>query len=124
MESNPEMDALREEAGGYQTAMPGMGFETGPEPGPGSAACPVDDTLIAYVYGLIFNRLAATRGAHWALTPEEEKHLVVISKPLIAKYFPAAMNKYGAEIAFVAGAGMIVAGKIMKEPNEGVRKEA
>lgn len=118
------MDALREEAAGYQTVMPGMGFETGPEPGPGSAACPIDDALIAYVYALIFNRLAATRGAHWALTPEEEKHLVIMSKPVLAKYLPAVMSRYTVELSLLGAVVLICAGKVMKEQNEGVREEA
>lgn len=122
-DSNPELDALREEAAGYQTVMPGFGVETGPEPR-AAAECPLDDTVLAYLATLIFDRLAVTNGAHWKLSQDEEKHLVTVTKPVIAKYFPAVMSKYGVELTFVVGVGMIVGGKYMRGQSEGIRKEA
>lgn len=121
-ESNPELDALREEAA--QTA--GEGKEATPRAEPrATAGFPVDDALIGRVWALIFDKVSFSAGSHWKLSSEEETQLGAMTKPVLEKYMPAVMSRYGEELCLAASVAMIVAGKMVKgSANEGIRKEA
>ncbi|MBZ0219080.1 MAG: hypothetical protein K8I01_01405 [Candidatus Methylomirabilis sp.] len=89
---NPELEALREEAAGYEPLGAGVGIS---DPGPraeSGAAFPVDDALIGKVWALVFDRVAVGAGSHWKLTDEEEKQIGLMTKPVLAKYMPAVMS--------------------------------
>lgn len=125
-DSNPELEALREAAAGYEPLGAGVGVSDpwGPRAESG-AAFPVDDALIGKVWALVFDRVAVGAGSHWKLTDEEEKQLGLMTKPVLAKYMPAVMSRYGEELCLLATAGMIIAGKMVKGQNvESVGKEA
>lgn len=73
--------------------------EAGPLGGAGSPP-PVktDPRLLSNIWRMMFSTVAARMGAHWKLSDEEAAQLGELTVPIVDKYVPKVLDKYGAEL--------------------------
>lgn len=109
---NPELDDLKAEAAGYEPIGAGVGVET-----KGPSAAPSNPELLKVVWKLAFDTIAKRAGDHWKLSDDELTNLSAAAQPVVDKYVPAVLDKYGAEIVLAYTVAMIVV------PRMGVRTD-
>ena len=58
----------------------------------------IDPAMLGTFWKILFSVIARSQGEHWNLTEGEAAQLGNLSAPIVEKWMPAAMNKYGAEM--------------------------
>lgn len=87
----------------------GDGGEATPEPERGAPEMPpTDPRLLTTFWRVQFGIIARRAGEHWRLTDDEAAQLGELSVPVVDKWLPAVMTKFGAEL-MLAGALVMVA---------------
>lgn len=106
-----EQEARRAEAGAQM-------FEAVQEPEPEQAApaYTMEAAQYAAIWRVGFGIIARRAGEHWALTETEAQQLGELTAPVVAKWVPAVMMKYGAEITLASSVVFIVLDRIGRTP--------
>jgi len=73
---------------------------------------------LAGIWKTVFSVFARNQGDHWNLTDSEARNLGLMTAPLIDKYLPVVMTRYGAELALASSLTMIVISRM----NHNVKK--
>lgn len=108
--TDPDMEAFQAEAEGYQPIGAGFGAS---DPGPKAASsAPTNTAFLVMGWKMIFRTVARRGGAHWLLSEEEARQLGEASGPVVDKYLPSILNKYGAEIMLAWTVTMVVIPRI------------
>ncbi len=97
-----DLKDLKAEALGDDGGQPASGVEKE------NPAYPTDPRLLATFWKVQFRIIARRAGDHWQLSDEEAAQLGELSVPVVDKWLPAVMTKFGAEF-MLAGALIMVA---------------
>lgn len=98
--SNKALDALEED---FATGDEGRGRCNA---GPVETQVPMftlDPVMLATFWKILFSVPARSQGEHWNLTDSEAAQLGALSVPLVEKWMPRALEKYGAEMILASG---------------------
>ena len=90
-----------------ETAFPpgGAPAAAAPEPSPAEL---LDEATMKMFLAVPFDFIAARKGEHWKLSPEESAALVPLACKVANKYAPAMLARWADELALAAIAGMIL----------------
>ena len=109
MTNDPEIEGLRAEAeaeaAGDEYVPLGAGVGVSNK---GPSAAPSDAGFLKGVFKMTFDAIAKRAGDHWKLSEDELSNLSEAAAPVINRYVPAVLDKYGAEIMLAYTVGMIV----------------
>lgn len=105
------MAAFKAEA---EAAEPPASEPVGAQAEGATAEVPTSPEFMGAMFRMIFGTVAMRGGAHWALNDAEAKQLGESSAPIIDKYMPAFLSKYGAELAFAWTFGMVVYPRVVQ----------
>ncbi len=109
--TDPDMEAFRAEA---EKAEPPASESVGAQAEAAPTEGPTSPEFMGAMFKMIFGTLAMRGGAHWVLKEAEAKQLGEAAAPIVDKYMPAFLNKYGAELAFAWTFGMVVYPRVVQ----------
>ena len=64
---------------------------------------------------MVFDLVAARKGAHWSLVPQEKDAIGRAVDSVLAKYIPTSAEAYGPEIGLAVAAMAIVVPRMQKQ---------
>jgi len=76
---------------------------------------PLDEKMLGMLVEIPFNHLAAQKGEHWKLKPDESVLIGSALKQVADKYAPNIANEYGVEINLVLVLGAVLIPRMMTE---------
>lgn len=91
------------------------GEPSGEPPGGEQAGEPIDPETIKMVLSIPFDYIAARKGPHWKLSPEEKAALTPLATKVANKHGPAILVRWGDEIALGVMLYIVVSKRVTKD---------